>query len=298
MVNQSNINLYKTATKSHIPGYTGFCPQLKFTIGKTFGHATERNLIGDEISPYLSNTEKCLLKRKYPTFEERLRGNKDQILERRRKSPGSIFQENMISGYTGCIPCLQNYHGEAFRNIWRDSLTEFEYNQLKNDIKRQQLGFQPSLNVCDLKCHSGFVKLPEVPTLSMTQTAKDFLPFYSTTQTKPHISILERDNIDPLKYHIPGYAGFVPRYRPLIGRVYPELTRQALCQFTNDLDKTESPICDNKLTNVPYIYPVKGSIIPTYTGHIPGLRDSFGKTLGNNTYDIRKQLIEDGIIKY
>ncbi|CAI9718548.1 Hypothetical predicted protein [Octopus vulgaris] len=300
----NNVPKLAKVLSSHKMRYTGFCPQLKFTIGKTFGHATEKTLKDDDINPYLTNTEKSLLRRKYPTFEERLQNNNDQILEKRRNSPGNIFQENMISGYTGCIPCLQNYHGQTFRNIWRDSLTEFEYNQIKNNLRRQQLGFEPSSQVCDVKCHSGFLKLPEVPTLSMTQTAPDFLPFYSKTQTRPHISVLQRDNIDPQKYHIPGYAGFVPRYRPLIGRVYPELTHQALCQFTDEMERREmkpttaaASECKKGLADT-YIYPEKSSIVPMYTGHIPGLRDSFGKTLGNNTYDIRNQLINEGIIKY
>lgn len=90
--------------------YTGFCPQLKFTIGKTFGHATEKALQDEDINPYLTNTEKTLLRRKYPTFEERLHDNNDQILERRRHSPGNIFQENMISGYTGVYKaCFSPY---------------------------------------------------------------------------------------------------------------------------------------------------------------------------------------------
>ena len=77
---------------------------------------------------------------------------------------------------------------------------------------------------------------------------------------------------------LPGYTGFVPRSRGLLGKGYPIITHEALNDFTDDLMRIKmaagKPISIRReeimRIDTKPIYPKESGLVPHYTGHIPG----------------------------
>ena len=106
------------------------------------------------------------------------------------------------------------------------------------------------------------------------------------------------DNDHPMKKMISGYTGFVPRSRGIIGIGYPDVTNQALCDFTTEHAKTkmmshakinlkrpERPAVDTK-----QIYYKESGMVPHYTGHVPSEKYRYGRTFGHSTKNAISQV--------
>lgn len=73
-----------------------------------------------------------------------------------------------------------------------------------------------------------------------------------------------------------GFTGYVPKARFLIGTGYPIITNKALIQFGKELkaDQSSFRLLEEDTTGLPLIstiYPSKTGLLPSYTGHIPGI---------------------------
>jgi len=95
-------------------------------------------------------------------------------------------------------------------------------------------------------------------------------------------------------YHIPGYTGFVRGSQHVAGRTYGEATRKALTTSYRENSCT-SPIPSGPQNNgriaqetnhdsfVSKVIGVKSYHLPNYTGYVPGVKTTFGKTYGAST---------------
>ncbi|TDH01996.1 hypothetical protein EPR50_G00168410 [Perca flavescens] len=87
-----------TPDPHYVPGYAGYCPQLKYTMGKSYGQLTAKLLT----SPEVKHSNHLVLHTGHvPSTES------DAGLTL-RSIPDSNLKK-MIPGYTGFIPKSQNY---------------------------------------------------------------------------------------------------------------------------------------------------------------------------------------------
>lgn len=104
----------------------------------------------------------------------------------------------------------------------------------------------------------------------------------------------EQREIPSGKQHIPGYTGYVRSAQHISGRTYGNTTRMALNRDYRDVVCRSSipsdPESNRKIpqarledTFVGNTFADKHYHIPGYTGHVPGVRSSFGKTYGTTT---------------
>lgn len=101
----------------------------------------------------------------------------------------------------------------------------------------------------------------------------------------------------PLFVSLPGYTGFVPRSRVLIGHGYPNITHQALNDFSDAMTIAQrakvEPIkihrVEVKALDTTNIYPIESGLVPHYTGHIPGQKSRYGETFGHSTANALNQ---------
>jgi hypothetical protein len=113
-----------------------------------------------------------------------------------------------------------------------------------------------------------------------------------------------RENMKEKKYFMPGYTGFVRGSQHISGRTFGEMTRRAF-----DTDYREhvctSPIpsapqanrkvqhvmpANSYMTNMQRGQPTKH--VPGYTGHVPGVRQTYSKSFGAATAQEMEQFIQ------
>lgn len=73
-----------------------------------------------------------------------------------------------------------------------------------------------------------------------------------------------------------GFTGHVPKSRFLIGKGYPVITNQALIKFgkqqrRHSTSQNHHGKKNSTSSQLPTIYPSNSGVIPSFTGHIPGL---------------------------
>ncbi|XP_037547962.1 protein FAM166B [Nematolebias whitei] len=166
-----------------IPGYTGYCPQLKFHIGKSYGKLTSQ-----------------LLKE---THSGRL-----QVLsaETSTSLPSILGNDSyrIVPGYTGFIPRCEEYIGCTYSTMCQKALTEF-HQETQERIRRRSLNL-PLVG-------SQHIDRPKPPVKAICST----VPCYESLNTfipgKPY----HMDEDDPQKYIITGFTGHVPKSHFLSG---------------------------------------------------------------------------------
>ncbi|KAK2579583.1 hypothetical protein KPH14_010878 [Odynerus spinipes] len=119
---------------SHLPGYTGHCPTLKFRVGKRFGASTEeimRELLEKKIlktGPYKPNSGKDVALVKIPNEKDIRRDWKNEA--HLYKAPPYIL------GYTGYIPGFNNRYGLSFMRAVEEGAKEWRETQSKLRARR------------------------------------------------------------------------------------------------------------------------------------------------------------------
>ncbi|RXN21323.1 protein FAM166B-like [Labeo rohita] len=105
-----------TPDPQYIPGYAGYCPQLKYHVGQTYEDTGPLNEIW------------------------------------RSRHGGSRKLEKMIPGYTGFVPLRQNYFCKTYAETCRDALSEFSQEQEKRlRAASADLSFAVNNSVPDFK---------------------------------------------------------------------------------------------------------------------------------------------------
>ncbi|KAJ8287106.1 hypothetical protein GJAV_G00047730 [Gymnothorax javanicus] len=254
-----------TPDPQYIPGYGGYCPQLKFTMGGTYGQLTSRILSDPEVS---RSRQLILYNSSAPSGkkegEDKLTEDAWGSLPGMRRHPGT-----MIPGYTGFIPKSRNCFSNTYSRTCRDALGEFH----RDLQKTRRLSASASLPPL------GPNAAPLVP------VTKDLPPYQSPTPWQPLGSPYSMKEDNPNKCFISGFTGFVPRSRFLFGSGFPFITNKALVQFQKEAGAKDGVLkpAVRELPPAMPIYPSQSGMMPSYTGHVPGYRFTFGQTFGHLT---------------
>ncbi|XP_063067358.1 ciliary microtubule inner protein 2B [Engraulis encrasicolus] len=274
-----------TPDPQYIPGYAGYCPQLKFNLGKTYGQLTAELLTSPDVarshSLVLNNARRPRqLTVAVPT--SRRVGPRGEI--RTCWPAGRRHMEHMTPGYTGFVPRSQNYFAHTYAETCREALTEFQCTQ-KGGAKLSAYDLPPiskKQGILDVKPWKLNTPLPAI--------AREPAPYIPQDPFKPRGSPYNMDNSSPHKYFISGYTGYVPKSRFLIGSGYPITTNKALVEFTHDQSLAHAPAATVRLSGdrpvaTPTIYHSRRGLLPSYTGHVPGYKFRYGQTFGQLTHN-------------
>nr|AAI70514.1 Unknown (protein for MGC:197241) [Xenopus laevis] len=276
-----------------IPGYSGFCPQYRYSLGKTYGQLTSHLLTNPDIrrSGHLvlqSNPFPPAPRgHSYNESSQELGGRR-----RRQRLGDPKLTISMIPGYTGFIPRSQKFFAKTYAETSRDALSDFHNEQQTQESQRQEMlltsklqeGRQPQTEH-EKQLLTARHRTP-LPALS-----KEPAPFMSLRGFQPQGSPYYMEEENPNKYFISGYTGYVPRSRFLIGNGYPITTNRAMVEFAHMNQKKGVRFSDqqghneggNLHTEQGQIYLEELGLLPRYTGYVPGYKFQFGNTFGRLT---------------
>ncbi|XP_066566783.1 ciliary microtubule inner protein 2B [Amia ocellicauda] len=270
-----------TPDPHYIPGYAGYCPQLKYNVGNTYGRLTARLLTDPEVH----RSQRLVLHTgRFPSTETDT-GPRDEIWRSRRGNCRQ--QERMIPGYTGFVPKSQNYFSKTYAELCREALAEFEAEQQRRVERAKSAVVKPTQS-SGLPEH----KHPRYST-PLVPVSTEAAPYQSTEVWLPHGSPYFMEDENPHKYFISGFTGYVPKARFLIGTGYPVTTNKALRQFGQEINKSApGPFHlpgerreGHNLPPISKIYPSNLGLLPCYTGHVPGYKFQYGHTFGQLTHN-------------
>ncbi|KAK0152476.1 Protein FAM166B [Merluccius polli] len=256
------------------PFYAGYCPQLKYNMGRTYGQLTAKLLT----SPDVPRSTRLVLHAGRLATNDGPDWTSDEMLgttRMHREEHSNV--DTMIPGYTGVltwgfIPKRQKYFAQTYAQTCRGALTEFNRDQ------HTRVHLQTSeLPVVSYRNPEFQVKKLNTP---LTATCSELTPLKASDAWTALGSPYLMDERSPHKYFISGFTGYVPKSRFLIGRSYPATTNEALIQFGRELQCKFSSSADNLLRESSTLPPVSVSPStrgqgPFYTGH--GYGDTFGK---------------------
>ncbi|XP_075434467.1 ciliary microtubule inner protein 2B [Ascaphus truei] len=284
-----------TPDPHYIPGYSGFCPQYKYNLGKTYGKLTSQLLTSPDIgrSGHLV-LQSCPIP---PPPSDSNVNHPRELLRKRRKSRlgDQKLTWSMIPGYTGFIPRSQNFFAKTYTESSKDALRDFQSDQVLQEMRQEQ---------CLVRTlQSGQQQQPRAKHEKRLVTAKYSTPllavsrepalYISPSAFQSQISPYHMEDENPHKYFISGYTGYVPRSRFLIGSGYPITTNQAILEFGHmslkksvRLSAQQEPGEEDKLQlDQSRIYPDDLGLLPRYTGYVPGYKFLYGQTYGHLTHN-------------
>ncbi|XP_037351390.1 protein FAM166B isoform X2 [Talpa occidentalis] len=258
----------------YIPGYSGHCPLLRFSMGQTYGQMTGKLLQGSPGLAWPPAHRTLLPPIRPPRSPEVPRGS----------LPGRRGHErlgsSMIPGYTGFVPQAQFIFAKNCSQVWAEALnnfTQWHGRQGTRQLPRKGRGEDDVEKGQEAKAE------PELE-------AKEAEP---GQEASPY----SMDDKDPQKFFMSGFTGYVPRARFLFGSSFPVLTNQALQEFGQMHSQGSSPKDPKHLPPLPRSYPPDLGLIPHYGGYVPGYKFQFGRTYGYLTQDalglstLQKQLL-------
>ncbi|KAJ7987224.1 hypothetical protein DPEC_G00336530 [Dallia pectoralis] len=262
-----------TPDPQYIPGYAGYCPQLKYHLGKTYGQLTAQLLS----SPEVSRSGHLVLRpgRSPPT--EPGEGPTDGIWRVHHRN-----LERMIPGYTGFVPKSQNYFSRTYAETCREALTEFDKDQRRR-ARLAETGIPISINnASEFK--------PQRPSTPLTAISKERVPYKGLDPWEPKGSPYFMEESSPHKYFISGFTGYVPKSRFLIGTGYPITSNKALILFGKEMRRDPASLLlpgeeSEALPSIATVYPSHRGLLPSYTGHVPGYKFRYGQTFGQLTHN-------------
>ncbi|XP_051540145.1 protein FAM166B-like [Myxocyprinus asiaticus] len=264
-----------TPDPQYIPGYAGYCPQLKYHVGQSYGRLTAKLLT----SPDVSRSKRLVLQTGHFPSTENDNGPRDEIWRSRHEGRRNL--EKIIPGYTGFVPLRQNYFCKTYAETCREALSEFNQKQERR-LRTASADLPPDVNssVPDFK--------PRRLNTPLIAISKDPAPYKAPDPWKPQGSPYLMEDSSPHKYFISGFTGYVPKARFLFGAGYPITTNKALIQFGKEMKagQTSLGLPEEETSGLPMIttiYPSKTGLLPSYTGHIPGYRFQYGHTFGQLT---------------
>ncbi|PAA46132.1 hypothetical protein BOX15_Mlig000939g5 [Macrostomum lignano] len=263
---------------SHIPGYAGFNPQLKFNSGKTYGEQTAE-LSKSFPHKRMVDIGAALDARKGGASAACQQAGvaEAQGLRLPKSTGDNKYIDGMLPGYTGYVPTLINRFGGTYRNLCDESVDEFVRNYEHREDK-----------ATDLKRAS--TAFPQLASLRGDPAVRDHLNFWA--DRKPRADG-KRQNLEP---PIPGYQGYVPRVYTTqagLGCRYHEMTRNGLEMFNSETKSgsarvaTARPACGREPVALDgnRVYQQEG-MKPAYTGYVPRRRFNFGHTYGETTRNL------------
>ncbi|XP_077003906.1 ciliary microtubule inner protein 2B isoform X2 [Tamandua tetradactyla] len=262
----------------YIPGYTGHCPLLRFSMGQTYGQVTGQLLRGPPGRAWPPAHRTLLPPIRPPRSPEVPKGS----LPLRRGH--ERLRSGMIPGYTGFVPQAQFIFAKNCSQVWAEALNDFTHwhrGQGTQELPKEAMGEKDMEK--DQETKSELELETEEPELE--QEAKQKSSPYSM------------DDRDPQKFFMSGFTGYVPYARFLFGSSFPVLTNRALQEFGQKYSRTRSQKDPKHLPPLPKTYPENQGLLPNYGGYVPGYKFQFGHTYGHLTHDalglstLQKQLL-------
>ncbi|XP_060092631.1 ciliary microtubule inner protein 2B [Heteronotia binoei] len=270
-----------TPQPHYLPGYRGHCPRLKFTLGETYGKLTSQLLS----SPEGPCHGQLLLQSTWipPAY-------RGLVEEEAGEGPGanaSFFSSCTIPGYTGFIPRAQNHFAKTYGQVCKEAQQEFARQLARGAGERRA-------------CQAARTPPQDAKPEFDLPPAEEKLPVATPAPPGPSCAPHREPDAaaeggEPQKSFVPGFTGFIPRARYLIGASYPSLTRRAWAEFRQMLRKEGQETSwessarwkGNGQVLPPLVktYPADKGLLPHYQGYVPGYKFRFGHTYGHLTYD-------------
>ncbi|KAL5011375.1 hypothetical protein ScPMuIL_009926 [Solemya velum] len=257
---------------THVPGYRGYCPQIKYRVGKTYGTDTH------ELSKDHEHRHPASVL--YLVPPETLRNDLPD------PTGDNKYTKDMVPGYTGYIPRMPFKFGGTYKEDCDVCIDDYLTNRRTADIKdadlRQQVRGYPSLTP-----------------IAHNPGVRDKMNLYRDTH--PAQPTLLEDKRPLTEPPIPGYRGYIPRIKATelgLGARYHNATKKGLQQFVNETAAHAEKVSDRlplSIERVTSQNPMNGptsynrrlyqqdGMIPKYTGYIPHRRFVFGNTYGDTT---------------
>ncbi|KAM4877324.1 ciliary microtubule inner protein 2B isoform 3-T3 [Thomomys bottae] len=225
----------------YIPGYTGHCPLLQFSMGQTYGKVTGQLLRGPPGIAW-PPAHRMLLPPIWPL--------RSPELPRKGLPPRHGHQRlssSMIPGYTGFVPQAQFIFAKNCSQVWAEALNDFT----------QQHGWQGSQE-------------PPEEDKEGKDTEEHREPEAEETEQRQEVSPYSMDDTDPRKFFMSGFTGYVPRARFLFGSTFPVLTNKALQEFGQNHPGHRAQKEPPTLPPLPGTYLQNTGLLPHYGGYVPG----------------------------
>ncbi|XP_026961388.1 ciliary microtubule inner protein 2B [Sagmatias obliquidens] len=287
----------------YIPGYTGHCPLLRFSMGQTYGQMTGQLL---RSSPGLARppSHRTLLPPIRPPRSPE--GPRKSLPVRRGHER---LSSSMIPGYTGMYPGMNRY---PHPRTWVPHTN-------KSSLPPAYLGFVPQAQFLFAKNSSrvwaealndftqwyGRQRSQELPKEAKGEkdVEKDQEPKLEAeleTEKEPELG-QEAEQVRPRR--LMGSTrrewGALPLL-PLIPWM-TEILASSSCQALQEFGQMKSGGRSQKdpkhLPSLSRTYPQNLGLVPKYGGYVPGYKFQFGRTYGHLTHDalglstIQKQLL-------
>ncbi|KAK2187649.1 hypothetical protein NP493_158g00003 [Ridgeia piscesae] len=252
---------------SHVPGYGGYCPHLKYRVGKTYGQDTHE--LAQKYDAYkpmdaLTPRPKIVLRNGLP-----------------ESTGDNRYTSDMVPGYTGRQYMVPRYTSRQYMVL---RCTGRQY-LVPRYTSRQHM----------------VLRYTSRQYMVLQYTGRQYMvPQYTNTHTHTHTHqpILLADRRSQLEPPMPGYNGYIPRIYTTemgLGCRYNNMTRNGLHMFRAEQDAHFETMRQPVSVKAPPT-PVKGptatysqrvylpdGMIPKYTGYVPRRRYHFGNTYGDTT---------------
>ncbi|XP_073415580.1 ciliary microtubule inner protein 2A [Dendrobates tinctorius] len=259
----------------HIPGCTGFCPQLRYQLGTSYGSTTNCLLTDASMtkSPHSTLSPLRQAPIKMPAESPKLQPTQVHSCT---ADNGIVLPEIYIpSGYAGhrlMSPCQ---HSTSLSHVVPDavdSCLEGHLSVTRRHMKQPVEYTYDHHNRKDVYTKREWKPKEDYksPVNNYTKTLKVDLP--NNLQRKA----------------IPGYTGFIPRYHYGLGVGFGPGVKASMDEFDKSQIHIRTPTTSAEQRMKPPFRPATkiyspAGLLPKYTGFVPGFRDTFGYTYGTTT---------------
>ncbi|XP_054999668.1 protein FAM166B isoform X5 [Sorex araneus] len=250
----------------YLPGYSGHCPLLRFSMGQTYGQATAKLLQGAPGLAWPPAHRTLLPPIRPPSFPEVLIGRLPVRRGHERLS------SSLVPGYTGFIPQAQFIFAKNCSQAWAEALSEF------NQRHRGQGGHGRLEEVKGEKD-------PEKDQEAKLEVEKDPEPGQKAEQVRRRL------------LGSWGLAWVLQGLRPIPWMT--KILKSSSCQALQEFGQMRAHGSSKGAARppLPRIYPQNLGLLPHYGGYVPGYKFQFGRTYGHFTQNalglstVQKQLL-------
>ncbi|MEE6504725.1 hypothetical protein FKM82_005317 [Ascaphus truei] len=262
--------MFALSLEQRMDGYGGYCPQLRYQLGNTYGKAT-----------HLLLTDPSVMKSPHSILPPVAYRDNDWAKDRSPSGSNFLWKkevepsERYIPGYTGHLPLGQFEQGATFAKMATNSREKFlGFQQAREDQRLQPM--QVTYDNGAKEFINTYQRLPLRPIIKSDAYLPMFIKPSRIELPKP----LQRKAIS-------GYTGFIPRYTWSMGASFMPAVKNCMDEFDRSQIQIRYPLDTERKLKPTYwpqakIYQPTG-LIPKYTGFVPGIRSTFGGTYGNTT---------------